>query len=728
MLRKKEKRGKRLHIYRLLTAFMVVLGLIVGGILPCARADAAQLSIRYNGKTYKYTNVEAKVTLDKKNINLGGTPGVLINNTCMVPAKNVFASGLGGTYSYNSAAKKITISNNSITVVMTVNSKTAYVNGIKKTLDEAPKNITFTGKNVTKIYVPSRFVAEALGYTYVWNTKSKAADITSPFIIKYDKDWTIYAGTQGKVSFDEKSISVMEMPGLIFNNTTLIQANKVFKANLGADYVYDKASKTVIISQNDIEILMTLNSTTALVNGQEKKMGTAPRLIYNKQTGKSHVMVPAEFVATNLGYAYRWDSDTATSVITTKPKPFFTEQWAKIEGISMITQVEGFSSNGSEVINVTGENLPVATVIDNGTYLDVYLDDIYSGCSYNNYSMDTQYVQGITIEPYNNGVKISIQKAYNSGYYTKTSGKIFSIVIGNGYDADIAAGMFQLKMTLPQGVTFDSVTTEDLYYKKQFTLLIPGDYTAYFVTNPINYDLSIVNSVIVEPDFGNTKITVNTTKLQGFELLDCGTYVGVKIANPNLIYDKIVVLDAGHGGSDPGTSKTGTFEKDLNYTILYEYAKEYFNSPESNIKAYWTRCNDTFISLDERAAFAKSVGADLFVSLHMNSASSSASGTEVFYSKTNTNTSMMGSLNSQDLASIFYEQLIWDLGLSERGVKTAEFVVIKKNTVPSVLIELGFLSNAADYACLIDPEFQDAAARSIYDATVSVFDNYSTGR
>ena len=66
--------------------------------------------------------------------------------------------------------------------------------------------------------------------------------------------------------------------------------------------------------------------------------------------------------------------------------------------------------------------------------------------------------------------------------------------------------------------------------------------------------------------------------------------------------------------------------------------------------------------------------------------------------------------------------------MGERSVKSAGFVVVKKNTVPSILIELGFLSNAGDYKKLTDPDFQDYAAQSIYDSAVALFDAYPTGR
>ena len=146
------------------------------------------------------------------------------------------------------------------------------------------------------------------------------------------------------------------------------------------------------------------------------------------------------------------------------------------------------------------------------------------------------------------------------------------------------------------------------------------------------------------------------------------------------------------------------------------------------MKAYWTRYDDTFVTLNDRAAYAKSVGADLFISLHMNSATStSANGTEVFYSTSN-NKTLSNGLNSKKVATYFQTNLVSSLGMNSRGVKTANYVVIYKNTVPAVLVELGFISNSSDRQKLADASFQKKSAKKIYQLTEDIFEDYPTGR
>ena len=97
------------------------------------------------------------------------------------------------------------------------------------------------------------------------------------------------------------------------------------------------------------------------------------------------------------------------------------------------------------------------------------------------------------------------------------------------------------------------------------------------------------------------------------------------------------------------------------------------NAPDT--KVYWTRTNDSYITLANRAAFAKSVRADAFISLHMNSATSkSANGTEVYYSVSNNKTSFSG-ITSKAMANLFRTQLLADLKTTNRGTKTAAYYV-----------------------------------------------------
>lgn len=287
---------------------------------------------------------------------------------------------------------------------------------------------------------------------------------------------------------------------------------------------------------------------------------------------------------------------------------------------------------------------------------------------------------------------------------------------------------YALVLLKPKDVTIRSITNEDLYEKKRFTITIKGKYKDFYKRNPMLIHSSKAKKVAVSEEGGKTIITVKTTSLQGYKIYEKDNFIVVKMGSPDEIYSSIVVLDAGHGGKDSGACAHGMKEKNLNYQIIYTMMKKYFSGNAPDIKVYWTRKTDTFITLGGRAAFADRIGADVFISLHMNMAyNKSANGTEVYYSKSNNSADFDG-LTSKKMAYMFKNRLLHDLHTNDRGVKSAGFYVIKHNTVPAILIELGFISGNRDHKKLKKESFRKKAAKSIYVGIVQLFLNYETGR
>ncbi len=217
-----------------------------------------------------------------------------------------------------------------------------------------------------------------------------------------------------------------------------------------------------------------------------------------------------------------------------------------------------------------------------------------------------------------------------------------------------------------------------------------------------------------------------------------------------------VVIDAGHGGKDPGAiGVTGARENDIVLKIAKltaKYLKE--NFPE--VEVVLTRDTDVFLELHERSTIANKKDADLFVSIHANSAgSSSAHGTETYVlglHKTEANLDVAKRENSVielednheqhytfdpnspeghimistmqnanldqsiSLASGVQEQFESRVQRHNRGVRQAGFYVLYRTTMPSILIELGFLSNAEEEKFLNSELGQDYMASAIYRA------------
>lgn len=169
----------------------------------------------------------------------------------------------------------------------------------------------------------------------------------------------------------------------------------------------------------------------------------------------------------------------------------------------------------------------------------------------------------------------------------------------------------------------------------------------------------------------------------------------------NDVFD--VVIDPGHGGTDPGAkSVLNMWEKEFNLAVSLKMKT--LLEKESKIKVHLTRTGDTYPSLGERVKFAESLKADLFLSIHSNSAASaSIMGAETYYYRD----------NSKSLAAIIHKRLIAGTGTKDRGVKKEAYKVIKETTMPAVLIEAGFLSNASDSKMLFDDASQSRIAAEL---------------
>ncbi len=149
---------------------------------------------------------------------------------------------------------------------------------------------------------------------------------------------------------------------------------------------------------------------------------------------------------------------------------------------------------------------------------------------------------------------------------------------------------------------------------------------------------------------------------------------------------KKVFIDPGHGGTDPGALGNGLRESDITLAI----SKKLGDILSANgIEVRYSRTTDVFISLSERPRQANAWGADIFVSIHCNSASASATGTECFTYPT---ASSVAKTLSKNVASSVASKL----SLTNRGHKEANFAVLRISSMPAILVETAFITNASD--------------------------------
>ena len=167
---------------------------------------------------------------------------------------------------------------------------------------------------------------------------------------------------------------------------------------------------------------------------------------------------------------------------------------------------------------------------------------------------------------------------------------------------------------------------------------------------------------------------------------------------------KVVLLDPGHGGYDPGAVANGLKEKDLNLQLALKVAEKL-----SCMKVLLTRERDSFVSLAERVNISRRSGADLFLSLHANAGGGQGFESFIYSGLGNMDpvVKMQKALHGQIMEALRGWNIV------DRGMKRAVFYVLKHNPRPAVLIESLFLDNEAEANLWREPFFIEALAEGV---------------
>ena len=461
--------------------------------------------------------------------------------------------------------------------------------------------------------------------------------------------------------------------GLILDNISMVPAYQTYKTSeLDVLYQYDAKKRVLTLENLEHSVKFPVGKKYAYVDGKKRTIDHSALFVKDKKTGKTCLMVPARASAEALGYEYTWNNKTVTSSIS--------EQEDKMDDMSqedeendMIQNEENDSSSSEE-----------------GT---VDQDQ--------NHDTNTDQNVGEDEEETDSG-NIDLSSSYS------------------------------LKIPKPQGLEF--YETEDNYWEKEFTIVLDNDYTDFYNENLIEKNKSAITDITVDTnEDGNTEVVLKTSKIQAFRITEKQDGLYVESGDPKDLYEKVIVIDAGHGGSDPGMSGNGIIEKNKTLEIT-KAVKNYFDLDDS-FKVYYTRLADTArymtagtdgiknsqMSLAPRYNLANAVDADLFISIHVNSWKvASTNGTETLYSPKNTNENEWG-MTSKKLAQMMQEAMVDVIGRADRGIKSRNNLAVLNNTkMPAIIIETAFATNKED-AKVLNTKV-DEIAQAIYDVTVQTFE------
>ncbi|MCR8844514.1 N-acetylmuramoyl-L-alanine amidase [Paenibacillus sp. SC116] len=179
-----------------------------------------------------------------------------------------------------------------------------------------------------------------------------------------------------------------------------------------------------------------------------------------------------------------------------------------------------------------------------------------------------------------------------------------------------------------------------------------------------------------------------------------------------LLEGKTIVIDPGHGGKDPGSiGQQGTIERDMTLQLAKEIEQELLEKTGATVLL--TREQDESVDLQQRIDMAEKESADLFLSIHFDAfTTNDVEGMTTYHRNS----------NDQPIAQAVHDRLIEkNFDTRDRGVRAGDYYVLRENTVPSLLLELGYISNEKDETRMRSLYFHQEASEAIVDGVIDYF-------
>lgn len=642
--------------------------------------EQVKMDLFYNGKHHAYAAKEVKIEIDGKAMVPKDMPAVIIDGRTMLPMRQI-AQELGCEVNWNEAAKQIYVMRGSDIIVFTVDSKTGYENGKEFTMD-VPATIVND-----RTMLPVRALADALHLNIKWDDPNRIVSIQSGDTVVKDEPKAPESGqtTAG-------TLTGIQTP-------SAKDADQTF--TIQADGPMGRYEKTFV---DDQKIVLDFYGAKSSLPGEITKTNsdivTGIRTATHENNGDSFTRVVFD-LSGKKDYEVKQSADKKNITIsfgkTTVDKIFAVHSQNK----DIIT-IGGTGSFGASVAMTADPQKIVVTIPNCQSNLSDKIN-----------TADLQYVldgkvdtsKGNTVE-----LVLAVEDLVQYSYREENQNLILEIypttLKNMRYDKNANVLYLDKKEKIDTG----SVKFEDHYLDGYFDVTLPGDYESDYGYGTYDVKGTVVENIEVSTKGGNTTFRFKQNRISAYEVTDEGGSYAIRVKNPKEVYDKVLLLDAGHGGKDPGTSGNGMQEKNLNLTIAQKIAQKLQGS---GIKVYMTRDSDVYPENSTRAKTANDI-ADLMVSIHMNSGPETANGTETLYQvHANDNGAR---LTSKQLAEILQGKVVSATGNTNRGAKLwTDVLILNRTTVPAVIVEVIFITNTGDALKISNPAYQDQVAQAIAD-------------
>ncbi len=531
---------------------------------------------------------------------------------------------------------------------------------------------------------------------------------SAEIVLEYDGAEHVYTGSLYDLEVNDSKVDTPLEP-ILFNDRALVPIREVFEA-LGATVSYTTETQTVEVVKDSTYVRMTINDNTAYVNGVKTSIpdNVVPKLI-SKKGEDAKTMVPVRFVSEEIGLDVEFLGEIDT-ISVKDPEYEATAAAPSVEVIEAVTE-EPTAEPAAEPTEAPTEAPTAATASPNAAATETAATEEPTTAV----SAETLTVNSITAAEKNGGcvVTISANRAFEYSDFTLT--------VPNRIVIDIAGAAAGDGVTETETVNIGNVTrirTGDTSERLRIVLDV-SELCAY--TPTLSADGTVLTvTVATSSDIAAATPTPTATPAPTAKPTSTSTSASTVTATEG---EKLIYIDAGHGGSDPGAIgelESGSVnEKDLTLSI----AKKVQSILEANgYKTAMTRTGDTYPTLTERADMANDANATVFVSIHINAheQGSDANGIEVYYCASNNE--LCNGTTSEELATNVYDEMIAATNATERGVKTANHAVTRRSNMPAILVEVGFITNVEECSKMVTDSYQTAVANAIAKGIMETVD------
>lgn len=525
--------------------------------------------------------------------------------------------------------------------------------------------------------------------------------------MNYDGKTLNYTGVQYKINVNNKEVN-SDFPGIVFNKVTMFPLRAVFE-HLGGKVVWNSKTQVMDITYNGTKLQFKNNSSNATVNGKSVKLSSPAKKINER------LVIPIDFIKNIAGHSVTIDTKTMSInfIVIGSVKTISVAN----SGEKDIVTLEMSNHDGFEVMRLTNPNRIVIDFKNVKSYAKETIvkaqGKLVNSIRVSEFSkdltrivLDMKDINNYSVVTINGGCKITVQKPINPEFKYVFNQDRKYIAFRNIKLADV-------------GATITNYFTEEYDVENnKYIMTIPENSSISLAAKTYEINNELVNNIEIfrDKESNDTKIVFNTKNEFKFfssynEKYD---WTEINLLTPAKGDERIVVIDAGHGGKDPGATVNNTYEKDLNLDIALRLEKLL---KEKNVKTFMLRQDDTFVSLYDRPYIANELNAALFLSIHNNAIDSKKiNGTETLYFPEKAGDT---TFTGQKFAQMIQTSLISKLKTYNRKtVERPNLVVLKYTKMPSSLAEISFMTNTKDLQNLKNATFRQNAAQGLCDAIV----------